>query len=55
MKQLFNLIFLFGVISVFGVSCSDDDDNNPGGGGLQAEVVPAVLFYLNFLNNLTLK
>ena len=33
MKQLFNLIFLFGVISVFGVSCSDDDDNNPGGGG----------------------
>jgi uncharacterized protein (TIGR02145 family) len=33
MKQLFYLILLFGVISVFGISCSDDDDNNPGGGG----------------------
>ena len=34
MKQLFNLIFLFGVIGIFGVSCSDDNDNNPGGGGI---------------------
>jgi uncharacterized protein (TIGR02145 family) len=33
MKQVFYLILLFGVISVFGLSCSDDDDNNPGGGG----------------------
>ena len=34
MKQLFNLIFLFGVIAILGVSCSDDNDNNLGGGGI---------------------
>jgi uncharacterized protein (TIGR02145 family) len=47
MKQLFYLILLFGVISVFGVSCSDDDDNNPGGGGNTSGIVLSTSVIIN--------